>query len=93
MLLLLPVFLQCGQKEMSLPIIEVSENQHFLMNENGEPFFWLGDTGWLLFSKLDRNEAEKYLSNRVENGFNVIQVMVLHQLELTYLYNQCLVSR
>ena len=56
------------------------------MNVNGEPFFWLGDTGWLLFSKLDRNEAEIYLDNRSEKGFNVIQVMVLHQLELTNVY-------
>jgi hypothetical protein len=71
---------------MSLPLLTVSENKRFLINENGEPFFWLGDTGWLLFSKLDRNEAEKYLSNRVENGFNVIQVMVLHQLKLSNIY-------
>jgi len=86
LLLLLPLCLQCGQQEKSLPPLEVSENKHFLINENGEPFFWLGDTGWLLFSKLDRNEAEKYLSNRVENGFNVIQVMVLHQLKLSNIY-------
>ena len=71
---------------MSLPHLTVSDNKRFVINENGEPFFWLGDTGWLLFSKLDRNEADKYLSNRIENGFNVIQVMVLHQLELANIY-------
>ncbi|MEZ4888533.1 MAG: glycoside hydrolase family 140 protein [Chitinophagales bacterium] len=71
---------------MGMPLLKVSENKRFLMKENGEPFFWLGDTGWLVFSKLDRQEVEKYLSNRVENGYNVIQVMVLHQLKLTNIY-------
>ncbi|MBN2183361.1 MAG: glycoside hydrolase family 140 protein [Sedimentisphaerales bacterium] len=56
----------------------VSENHRFLQHENGKPFFWLGDTGWLLFSKLDRDEARTYLENRRQKGFNVIQVMVLH---------------
>jgi len=86
LLVLLTFCLQCGRKEMSMPLLAVSENQRFLITENGEPFFWLGDTGWLLFSKLDRNEAEKYLDNRIEKGFNVIQVMVLHQLELSNIY-------
>lgn len=48
------------------------------MTEKGDPFFWLGDTGWLLFSKLSREEAEKYFTDRMEKGFNVIQVMVIH---------------
>ena len=52
LLLLLPVFLQCGQKEMSLPLLTISENKRFVINENGEPFFWLGDTGWLLLFTL-----------------------------------------
>jgi len=56
------------------------------MEEKGKPFFWLGDTGWLLFSKLNREEAEKYLDDRAEKGFNVVQVMVLHQLKLTNFY-------
>ena len=56
------------------------------MDENGDPFFWLGDTGWLLFSKLSREEAQKYLDNRAEKGFNVIQVMVLHELKIVNFY-------
>ncbi|MCF7805934.1 MAG: glycoside hydrolase family 140 protein [Candidatus Marinimicrobia bacterium] len=58
--------------------IQISENGRFFIQEDGEPFFWLGDTGWLLFKKLDRDEIIRYLDNRQENGFNVIQVMVLH---------------
>ena len=58
--------------------IIVSKNGHFLQFENGNPFFWLGDTGWLLFQKLNREEAVSYLNDRKENGFNVIQCMVIH---------------
>ncbi len=57
--------------------IVVSPNHRFLQHEDGTPFFWLGDTAWLLFSRLDRAEAERYLENRRQKGFNVVQVMVL----------------
>ncbi len=55
----------------------VSANRHFLSYQDGTPFFWLGDTAWLLFSKLNRDETEKYLEDRRRKGFTVIQVMVL----------------
>jgi len=58
--------------------IIVSPNGHYLMTKDGKPFFWLGDTGWLMFLKLDREEADQYLEDRRKKGFNVIQVMVLH---------------
>lgn len=58
--------------------VTVSENERFLATEAGDPFFWLGDTGWLLFKKLNREEAAKYFDDRRQKGFNVIQIMVLH---------------
>lgn len=58
----------------------VSENHRFLQFENGKPFFWLADTGWLMFSRLDRDEIETYLEDRRQKGYNVIQVMVMHGL-------------
>lgn len=58
----------------------VAYNKRFLMTETGEPFFWLGDTGWLLFSRLNKQEAEHYLEVRRSQGFNVIQVMAIHNL-------------
>lgn len=75
-----------GRANREQPHLEVSENRHYLMNEDGSPFFWLGDTGWLLFSKLTREEAEKYLDDRARKGFNVIQVMVLHELSTVSIY-------
>ena len=74
--------------DVELPALKVSENKRYLMNENNEPFFWLGDTGWLLFSKLKREEVELYFDNRVANGFNLIQVMLLHSLDVKNAYNQ-----
>lgn len=56
----------------------VSENGRYLQHENGDPFFWLGDTGWLLFQRLNREQAEQYILNRKEKGFNVIQC-IFHQ--------------
>lgn len=66
--------------------LRISENKRFFTDENGKPFFWLADTGWLLFSKLDREEAVKYLDDRQKKGFNVIQVMMLHSLKLMDAY-------
>lgn len=62
-----------------LPHIGLSANHRYLAT-GSKPFFWLGDTGWLLFSKLNREEAMKYLDTRSKQGFNVIQVMVLHSI-------------
>ncbi len=57
--------------------LKVSENKRFLIKEDGSPFFWMGDTGWELFHKLDQNEAEHYLRNRAAKGFTVIQAVLL----------------
>lgn len=70
----------------NLPQIKVSKNQHYFVTENEKPFFWLGDTGWLTFGKLDRAGVDKYFKDRKEKGFNVVQVMVLHTLNVTNVY-------
>ena len=69
-----------------MPALQVSENGRYLTTEDGKPFFWLGDTGWLLFNKLDREEAEQYLEDRKQKGFNVIQAMVLHTVPSVNVY-------
>ncbi|MCX8038167.1 MAG: glycoside hydrolase family 140 protein [Candidatus Sumerlaeia bacterium] len=64
-----------------LPRLKVSENKRFLICEDGTPFFWLGDTAWELFHRLNREEAERYLKNRADKGFTVIQAVVLAELD------------
>jgi hypothetical protein len=63
-----------------LPQLTVSENKRFLVAAGGQPFFWLGDTAWELFHRLDRADAERYLKNRAERRFTVIQAVVLAEL-------------
>lgn len=61
--------------------LKVSPDQHFLLKKNGQPFFWLGDTAWELFHRLNREEAVNYLQNRSDKGFTVIQAVVLAELD------------
>jgi hypothetical protein len=64
-----------------LASLKLSDNRRFLVQQNGQPFFWLGDTAWELFHRLNRDEAEKYLKNRAERRFTVIQAVVLAELD------------
>jgi Protein of unknown function (DUF4038)/Putative collagen-binding domain of a collagenase len=68
--------------EAQLPQIKISANKRYFVTGNNKPFFWLGDTGWLLFVKCKREEAIKYLDDRKQKGFNVIQVMLVHDINL-----------
>lgn len=61
--------------------LKVSENKRFIVHADGTPFFYLGDTAWELFHRLNRQEAERYLENRRQKGFTVIQAVVLAELD------------
>lgn len=65
----------------SLPRLKVSDNRRFLVTTDGRPFFWLGDTAWELFHRLNREEAELYLKTRAAQGFTVIQAVALAELD------------
>lgn len=67
------------------PALTVSADGRSL-EANGETFFWLGDTGWLMLSRLDRDEIKHYLHTRKSQGFNVIQAMILHKLQMSSRY-------
>lgn len=51
----------------------------YLYNE-GKPFFYLGDTAWLLFDKLSEEDIILYLKNRKSLGYNVIQSVLVYSL-------------
>jgi len=61
--------------------LRVSDNKRYLVDQNGKPFVWLGDTAWELFHRLNREEAVKYLKNRADKGFTVIQAVALAELD------------
>jgi len=57
--------------------LRVSDNQHFLVSDDGAPFFYLADTAWELFHRLSLAEAETYLRDRAAKRYTVIQAVVL----------------
>lgn len=61
--------------------LKVSENQRYLITEDGAPFFYMADTAWELFHRCNREEAELYLEKRAEQGFNVIQAVALAEID------------
>ena len=65
----------------ALPSLKVSDNHRFLVTGEGKPFFWLGDTTWELFHRLNREEAIKLFQNRAALKFNVLQSVAIAELE------------
>ena len=61
--------------------LKVSEDGRHLIFSDDTPFFWLGDTAWELFHRLNREEADVYLEDRAKKGFTVIQAVALAELE------------
>jgi hypothetical protein len=60
--------------------LKVSANGRYFVDQNGKPFFYLGDTCWLLFQRPNREELDEYLKDRVAKDFTVIQAYVLRGL-------------
>ena len=61
--------------------LKVSDNNRCLVRADGTPFFYLGDTAWELFHRLNREEAGAYLEDRAQKGFTVIQAVALAELD------------
>lgn len=66
--------------------LEVSPNGRYLVTAEGRPFFYLADTGWELFKRLNHEEVDVYFKNRVAKGFTVIQAYMLRGLKAPNLY-------
>lgn len=75
------LLLAAGSPAMGAARLKVSDNRRFLVRADGTPFFYLGDTAWELFHRLNRVEVERYLKKRASQGFTVIQAVVLAELE------------
>lgn len=68
--------------------LKVSDDGRYLMHENGTPFFWLGQTGWLLPEKLNRGEASYFLAGCRKAGYNVVQVQTVNDVPAVNVYGQ-----
>ncbi len=77
----LPSFARIRPTSAAEPWLRVSDNQRFFVQADGTPFFYLADTAWELFHRLNREQASQYLENRAARGFTVIQAVVLAELD------------
>ena len=57
-------------------LLRVHDSGRYLVDGEGAPFLWLGDTAWGLFTKLTEAEAADYLDARAAQGFNVVQAVL-----------------
>ncbi|KAF4901976.1 hypothetical protein CGCF415_v009484 [Colletotrichum fructicola] len=68
--------------------ISASPDRRYLyQTKTGRPFFWIADTNWELFHKLNKTDVDIYLSDRAAKGFNVIQAVVLSKYNVTTIPN------
>ena len=65
----------------SIQKLKIHENKRYIIREDGSQFFYMGDTAWELFHRLDRDETDYYLKNRANKKFNVIQSVLLGEFE------------
>ena len=66
--------------------LKVSDNKRYLQHENGKPFFWLGETAWLLPSRSNRDEVDYFMAETRKNGYNVVQISTLHNIPAMNVY-------
>jgi hypothetical protein len=65
--------------------LQVTANKKYLA-VGSKPFFWLGDTAWLMLEKLIEDEMYIYLKNRQQKHFNVIQATLIHRAQVLAQY-------
>ncbi|WP_221391726.1 glycoside hydrolase family 140 protein [Dyadobacter sp. NIV53] len=81
LILILTQNISQAQQPFSHGRLKVSDNHRFLVHQDGTPFFWLGDTAWELFHRLNREEADQYLKHRAQQGFTVVQAVALAEID------------
>ena len=62
-------------------MLRISADRRKLVQADGTPFFYLGDTAWELFHRQTREEAAEYLAVRAEQQFTVIQAVALAEFD------------
>ena len=70
-----------AQRGTTLPKLKVSADRHFLVQDNGKPFFYLADTAWELFHRLGRKDAAEYLKSARPKAIPAIQAVALAEFD------------
>ncbi|MFO8081271.1 MAG: DUF4038 domain-containing protein, partial [Armatimonadota bacterium] len=58
-------------------LLRVHDSGRYLVDAEGKPFFWMGDTAWGVFGGLTEAETAEYLDDRAAKGFNVVQAVLV----------------
>ena len=57
--------------------VKVSENGRYIVDQKGEPVFWLGTTQWQIFREYSLDEARIILEKTKQKGFIFVQAMLM----------------
>lgn len=68
-------------KGQEIQLLRISDNHKYIVNQDNEPFFWLGGTAWELIHRLDKEEIDYFLTDRKSKGFTIIQTVILAELD------------
>lgn len=79
--LILSLFVQTLVGQQITGPIQIHKNQRYFTDAAGTPFFWMADTAWELFHRLDLEESSMYFDKRKAQGFNVVQAVGLAELD------------
>jgi hypothetical protein len=71
--------------------ITLSPDKKYLVDQTtGKPFFITGDSAWSILVELDNGDAQAYLADRANKGFNAI---IVNLIEHMYSDTACAVGR
>ncbi len=88
LLMMMASNMKAEQKPWEHGRLQVSDNRRFLQHVDGTPFFWLGETAWLMPERLNREEVAYYLDKAHDAGYNMTQVQVLNDVPSINVYGQ-----
>ena len=57
--------------------LRISDNNRYFERSDGTPFIWLADTAWTVPARLKWDDVQHYMKTRKEQGFTVLQMVVL----------------
>lgn len=66
---------------MAFQKLGVTQDGRRIVQADGTPFFYLADTAWELFHRLNREEALEYLDVRAATGYTAIQAVALAEFD------------
>ncbi|MDF2691898.1 MAG: hypothetical protein K0S65_281 [Labilithrix sp.] len=59
------------------PLQRGPAGSRYLVDAQGSPFFWAGDTAWSLIAQVSLADAQQYLDDRRAKGVNVVMVNLI----------------